>query len=80
MEIQPTEIFETRLEVCYEVMLYLAARLQKLAAGEVLAFVSSDPNARHVIPSWADERGFEVIDIQELELDQTRFLIRRYHD
>jgi len=77
MNIQPADSFSTGLEVCTEVMLFLASRMQKLAPGEVFEFISSDPNAANELIPWIEMRGFELLDFQEIADHQIRFLIRR---
>lgn len=71
------EPFRCGLPVCYEVKLYLATRINQLAEGQVLEFISPDPNAAHELDDWAALRGYEIIDTQPLDNQQTRFLIRR---
>ncbi len=69
--------FETDLEVCSEVMLYLNSLMGRLQPGQTLAFTSSDPNARREIVDWAALRGYDLLAVESLEDGRTRFLIRR---
>ncbi len=77
MVIQPNDSFSTQLEVCYEIKLYLATLLHRLEPGEVLEFISTDPNAQAELETWAVLRGHELVDIQPLDAQRTRFLIRK---
>jgi TusA-related sulfurtransferase len=77
MGVQPTEHFSTNLQVCYEVKLYLAYLLQKLAPGEILEFTSSDPNSPAEILPWLELREYELVEIQHIEDNLIRFFIRR---
>ena len=75
--IQPKDTFSTNLEVCYEVLLYLASQMQSLNKGDVLEFISSDPQAGDRISEWVVIRNYELITMETLADGQTRFLIRR---
>jgi TusA-related sulfurtransferase len=77
MNIQANDSFSTGLEVCTEVLLYLALRMHQLADGEILAFVSSDPNAANEIIPWVEMRGYALIDIKQIDDSWTQYLIRR---
>jgi TusA-related sulfurtransferase len=77
MDIQPADSFSTKLEVCYEVKLYLTSLMAQLAEGEVLEFISSDPHAMEELEPWSELRGYEILDIQPLDDNRIRFLIRR---
>lgn len=72
-----SQTFETELNVCYEVLLYLAWLMQKLPAGEVLEFIASDPNAETEIAEWVELRGYKLVAVETLENRKIRFLIRR---
>ncbi|NJL92311.1 MAG: sulfurtransferase TusA family protein [Anaerolineae bacterium] len=77
MNIQPTDTFSTQLEVCYEVLLFLSTRMQRLAPGEILEFISCDPDAPRAVEEWTALRSYELLAVEALEDGQTRFLIRR---
>ena len=77
MTFHVNDSFEMGLEVCTEVLLYLSSRMQTLAQGDVLEFVSSDPNAATQIIPWAEMRAFELLDITQIDDTHTRYLIRR---
>ncbi|HLA44148.1 MAG TPA: sulfurtransferase TusA family protein, partial [Aggregatilineales bacterium] len=74
---EPADSFSTGLAVCSEVMLYLASRMHRLKPGEVLEFISTDPDAAKELIPWVEMRGYTLLDVQQLEDQQTRFLIRR---
>lgn len=74
---QPEDSFDSNLEICFEVLLYLSSRLAKLEPGGVLAFVSGDPEAPEKIPPWCDARGFMLLDQQASSDGRIRFLIGR---
>lgn len=67
----------TSLEICYEVLLYLSGRLHKLAPGQTLEFVTSDPTADEKIPAWIEAREYELLDMSALPDGRLRFLIRK---
>lgn len=73
----PDDRFASNLEICYEVLLYLSSRLAKLRPGEVLEFVTSDPEADEKIPSWCEMRGFELLESKALPEGRRSFRIRR---
>lgn len=77
MQPELSDSFSTRLEVCYEILLYLAYRIQKLSTGEVLEFVACDPNAPQEVLPWIELRGYELLEMEHLADGQIRFLIRR---
>ncbi|MCC7208016.1 MAG: sulfurtransferase TusA family protein [Anaerolineae bacterium] len=74
---QPDDSFDSNLEICFEILLYLSSRMAKLEPGGVLAFVSGDPDAPDKIPTWCDERGFTLLGHQPEPDGRVRFLIRR---
>lgn len=74
---QPSETFSTELAVCYEVLLFLASRMAKLAPGEVLEFISCDPNARDEVAEWSALHEYELLAADDLPDGRIRFLIRR---
>jgi TusA-related sulfurtransferase len=69
--------FDSNLEICYEVLLYLSSRLAKLPAGGVLEFVTGDPTAGEKIPAWVESRDYELLESGTLADGRTRFLIRK---
>jgi TusA-related sulfurtransferase len=75
--IRADDTFATSLEICYEVLLYLAGRLYKLAPGQTLEFVTSDPTANEKIPAWIDAREYELLSMSALPDGRYRFLIRK---
>lgn len=54
--------FSSNLEICYEVLLYLSSRLAKLAPGQSLEFITSDPSAAEKIPDWCEQRGYMLLE------------------
>lgn len=73
----PSDNFTSHLNVCYEVLLYLAYRMQQLAPGEVLEFTSSDPQAPEALLPWIEARGDELLSMDYMEDGLLRFWIRR---
>jgi TusA-related sulfurtransferase len=73
----PHDTFASGLDICYEVLLYLSNRLSRLERGQVLAFVTSDPEATDKIPAWCDVRGYTLLASQVLPDRRQRFLIRK---
>lgn len=74
---EPTDSFSTGLEVCSEVLLFLASQLHRLHPGAIFEFISVDRNAAQIVIPWAETRGFRLLDVQEIEGNRTRFLIQR---
>ncbi len=73
----PQDHFDSNLEICYEILLYLSSRLGKLSPGDVFEFVTGDPTAGDKIPDWCDQRGYILLDQQVLADGRHRFLIRK---
>ena len=73
----PRDTFATGLEICYEVLLYLSSRLARLTAGEVLEFITADPEAAEKIPSWCDAREYTLLGSERLPDGRQQFLIRK---
>jgi TusA-related sulfurtransferase len=69
--------FVSDLRVCYEILLYLASRMAKLAPGESFEFVTSDPEAMDRVPDWCDTRGFQLLTSEALPDGRWRFLIQK---
>src|SRR5258706_13350910 len=57
------DTFASNLEICYEILLYLASRMIKLKRGECFEFITSDADAAEKIESWCDLRGFTLLEI-----------------
>jgi len=72
-----SDSFSTELEVCFEVLLYLASLMQQLPVGEVLTFTSTDPNAQHAVIEWVELRGYELLRIEARADGSTQFQLRR---
>lgn len=73
----PHDTFASGLEICYEVLLYLSSRLARLEPGEILEFVTDDPDADDKIRSWCEERDHTLLDSQLQPDGRHRFLIRK---
>jgi TusA-related sulfurtransferase len=69
--------FESNLEVCYEILLYLSSRLAKLKPGEALEFITGDPDAMEKIPAWVDARDYELLESGTTDNGKQRFVIRK---
>lgn len=75
--LQADDQWATDLAVCFEVKLYLASLMHKLKPGEILAFISSDPQAEDELSEWVSLRGYDLLMIEQLDDKRTRFLIQR---
>ena len=73
----PQDTFASGLEICYEVLLYLSSRVNRLKQGDVLEFITSDPEAGNKIPGWCEMRGYTLLDTQTLPDGRQQFLIRK---
>jgi TusA-related sulfurtransferase len=73
----PDDTFASGLQICYEVLLYLSSRLSRLKPGEVLEFISDDPEAADKIPEWCDARDYTLLRQEPLLDGRTRFLIQK---
>lgn len=74
---QPDATFDSNMEICYEILLYLSSRLARLAPGDVFAFTSGDPEAPEKIPAWCEARGYTLLESTTLPDGRARFLLRR---
>ena len=75
--INPTDQFDTNLQVCYEILLYLSSRVARLQPGEVLEFTSGDPDSGERIAAWCDMRGYTLLESVPVDDGRTRFLIQK---
>jgi TusA-related sulfurtransferase len=71
------DTFESNLEICYEVLLYLSSRLAKLKPGEMFEFITGDLSASEKIPEWCDQRGYSLLTSESLPDARLRFLIKK---
>ena len=69
--------FDTNLQVCYEILLYLSSRLAKLQTGEIFEFVSGDAEAADKIEAWCEARGFTLLENGFSPDGRFRFLIQK---
>jgi TusA-related sulfurtransferase len=69
--------FTTDMNVCYEVLMYLAGLMNKLPEGDVLEFITSDPNAEAEIRPWIELREYTLVSVDTQPDGKKRFLIRR---
>ena len=73
----PQDSFSTEMQICYEVLLYLSSRLARLKPGEVLEFITDDPEAGEKISDWCDARDYTLLGQESLPGGRQRFLIQK---
>jgi len=73
----PSDHFASDLQVCYEILLYLASRMAKLAPGELFEFVTRDAEAAETIPAWCETRDFTLRAADPLPDGRWRFVIQK---
>ena len=73
----PGSTFESNLEICYEVLLFLSSRLARLRPGEILEFITGDPDAHEKIPAWCEIRDYSLLESGYTADGRGRFLIAR---
>jgi TusA-related sulfurtransferase len=73
----PNDSFASNLEICYEVLLYLSGRLARLKPGEVLEYITADPDAFNKISAWCEQRDYTLLEAVALPDGRSRFLIRK---
>ena len=73
----PQDSFSTGMQICYEILLYLSSRLARLKAGQVLEFITDDPQAGEKIPDWCDARDYTLLGQESLPDGRQRFLIQK---
>lgn len=71
------DTFDSNLEICYEILLYLSSRLARLAPGERLEFITGDPEAADKIPAWCDLRGYTLLESGPTPDQRQRFVIQK---
>ena len=76
-DVNVTDSFVTTLELCYEILLYLASRMARLQPGERFEFITADPTATDKIPDWCDLRGFTLLDSGPAGNGRQRFIIQK---
>jgi TusA-related sulfurtransferase len=74
---QPTDLFASNLQVCYEILLYLSSRLARLSPGETLEFITGDSEAAEKIQEWCDTRGYILLSSDAAADGRQRFLIQK---
>ena len=77
MQPEPQGEFESNLEICYEVLLYLSSRLARLKSGEIFEFITGDHLAGEKIPNWCDQRGYLLLENSVMPDGRLRFLIQK---
>jgi TusA-related sulfurtransferase len=73
----PGDTFDSNLEICYEILLYLSSRLARLKPGEALEYITGDPEAGEKIPPWCDARGYTLLKSGPTPDGRQRFLIQK---
>lgn len=74
---EPNDGFDSTMEICYEILLYLSSRLARLKPGDIFEFTTSDPTAEEKIPSWCDLREYTLLQHETLPDGRQRFLIQK---
>lgn len=73
----PGSHFESDLEICFEVLLYLSSRISKLYSGETFEFVSGDPDATAKVIDWCEARDYPLLSTEILPDGRARFVIQK---
>ncbi len=71
------ESFDSNLEICCEVLLYLSSRMARLRTGEAFEYLSGDLSAEAKIRDWCDARAFTLAVCQRLPDGRWRFVIQK---
>ena len=69
--------FASNLEICYEILLYLASRMGRLKPGERFEYITSDADAAEKIPPWCDMRGYTLLESGPSTDGRQRFVIQK---
>ena len=77
IRIDSADKFDSNLQVCYEILLYLSSRIARLETGEVFEFVSGDADAEQQIIPWCDARGYTLLESNLSPDGRFRFLIQK---
>jgi TusA-related sulfurtransferase len=72
-----TDHFASNLEICYEILLYLASRMARLKPGERFEFVTGDVSAVEKIPDWCEMRGYTLLESGPSADGRQRFVIQK---
>jgi TusA-related sulfurtransferase len=75
--LRAADSFDSNLNVCYEVLLYLSSRLMRLSPGVPFTFVTADSSAVETIPRWCDERGYTLLCVDRQPAGRWKFELCR---
>ena len=75
--IDSADSFDSNLQICYEILLYLSSRLARLQPGAVMEFISGDLEAGEKVASWCEMRGFTLLESGLASDGRLRFLIQK---
>ena len=73
-----TREIDARGSYCPGPLMELIRGLKTAQEGEVVAVISSDPGSKTDIPLWVQKSGNELIAIDEVGGDASRFIVRKH--
>jgi tRNA 2-thiouridine synthesizing protein A len=75
-DIKPNETLDARGLSCPMPLLKTKKAIEKLASGEILEILGTDPGTRNDLPNWAKRSGHEFLGEKEDE-GFNRFFVRK---
>jgi TusA-related sulfurtransferase len=73
----PRDILEVPGQSCAIVTPMIKERIRGLDSGDVLEVRTDDPAAREGVPAWSRLTGNQLVDVIEVDVNRTRFLIQK---
>lgn len=73
-----TREIDARGSYCPGPLMELIRGLKSALEGEVIAVISTDPGSKKDIPIWVQKAGNELITVEDLGDNATRFIVRKH--
>ncbi len=68
---------DARGRVCPLPLFYTKKEMEKLKSGDELEVLTDDAVAKHTIPQWSREHGYEVLKVEESG-NELRVVIKKH--
>jgi TusA-related sulfurtransferase len=73
----PDRVLDGAGDACTDLTPRIRQAIMPMEQGAILEVTSDDPAARESVPAWSRMTGHELVNVVEVDGQNTRFFIRR---